>query len=126
MTQTLILWNARQGHEQLIRVWEWIKPKLETGHKVTVTVKEVPRTLPQNDHIQKLVRKIGSTLGCSDHDRLRMLLVEQWRFETSRKPEHTASFDGLRMVDTGNRTSGQDKSEASEFIEWLIATEAGL
>lgn len=118
--------NAQQAHEVLMSLWAWAKPRLMAGHRLRLSVAEAPRTLPQNDHIQKLTRNIGLKLGHKDHDRLRMLLVEQWRFETGRQPQHTASFDGQRMVDTGNRSSALDTPDASEFIEWLKATEANL
>lgn len=123
---TTTLFNPQQGHQVLTDLWAWAKPRLLQGKRLRISVKEEPRTLPQNDHIQKLVRNIGQKIGHKDHDLLRLLLCEQWRHETGRKPQHTSSFDGLRMVDTGNRTSGQDKAEAAEFIEWLIATDVGL
>lgn len=126
MSHTATLFNPQQAHEVITSLWVWAKPRLIAGHKMTLTLKEQPRTLPQNDHIQRLVRSIGVKIGNKDHDRLRMLLVEQWRHETGRKPQHCASFDGLRMIDVGNSTSAMDKAEGSEFIEWLLATDSEL
>lgn len=126
MNHTTTLYNPAQAHEIIVKLERWAKPRLIAGHRLRLSVGEEPRSLPQNDHIQKLTRNIGLKIGNQDHDQLRMLLVEQWRHETGRKPVHCASFDGQRLVDTGNRSSSLDRSEGSEFIEWLIATDAGL
>ncbi len=126
MTHTTTLYSAAQGHQTLAQVWAWAKPKLLQGTKLRLSIGEEKRSLPQNDHIQKLVRNIGAKIGRRDHDKLRLLLCEQWRTETKRPAMFMPSLDGLRMVDVSNSTSNLDKGDGSEFIEWLIAENAQL
>lgn len=121
MTHAITLRNTQQARETLASAWEWIKRRTSEGKPVRLTLAEEPRSLPQNDRMQAVVRELGRSLGYSDHDRLRALLVEQWRHETERKPIHVSSLDGQRLVDVSLRTSAMDKAEASEFLEWLEA-----
>lgn len=126
MTHTTTLYSAQQAHQTLASLWAWAKPKLLRGQRLVLSVAEEKRTLPQNDKIQALVRDIGKAISHADHDRLRLLLCEQWRHETARPAQYAPSLDGLRMVDVSNRTSKKDKAEMSEFIEWLEAELADL
>ena len=93
-----------------------------------VTVKPPGRTLEQNSMIHPVVEVIAKALGRpTDKEslrRLRYLLLEQWRNETERKPIFERSFDGLRWVSVDSGTSDLDKPDCSEFIEFLLATEA--
>lgn len=126
MNHSITLRNTAEGHEVFTKAWNWAKARLSAGKPVRLSIGEEQRTLPQNDHIQRLVRSIGGLIGNKDHDNLRVLLVEQWRFETNKPPIHAKSFDGSRWIDVSNRSSGLDKSAGSEFIEWLQAKEAEL
>lgn len=124
MSHTTTLFNAQQGHEVIDSLWRWLKPRLLEGRRVTLSVAEEQRTLSQNDKLQKVVRDIGKAANYPDHDRLRMLLCEQWRHETKRPAQYAPSLDGLRMVDVSNRTSKKDRADISEFIDWLEAWKA--
>lgn len=123
-TYTTTLFNPQQGRQTLASLWEWAKPRLLAGHRLVLSVGEEKRTPSQNDKLQKLVRDIGTLANYPDHDRLRMLLCEQWRHETSRPAQYAPSLDGLRMVDVSNRTSKKDKEEITEFIDWLESWQA--
>jgi hypothetical protein len=57
---------------------------------------------------------------------LRYLLLEQWRNETGKPPMFQRSYDGQRWVAVDKGTSDLDKPDCREFIEFLLATEAGL
>lgn len=127
MSTAVTLFDVRGGYEAISALWQQaIKPRLAQGHKLTVSVTEPKRTLPQNEAIQGLVRSIGKKIAREDHDVLRCLLMEQFNHETSRPPQHVSSWDGKRLVDVSNRSSALEKPEGSDFIEWLKATEAGL
>lgn len=124
MTISTVLYSAAQGHETIAKLWAWAKPKLMQGQRLELSVAEEKRTLSQNDKLQKVVRDIGTAANYPDHDRLRMLLCEQWRHETRRPAQYAPSLDGLRMVDVSNRTSKKDKADICEFIDWLEAWKA--
>lgn len=121
MAHTTTLHNAEQAHQILRQLWDWAKPRLMAGHKLTLSVADEKRTKPQNDHIHPLVRAIAKQSGYTDEDQLRMLLVEQWRAETGRQKQFARSLDGSRMVDTSNRTKSLDKADCAELIDWLYA-----
>jgi hypothetical protein len=121
---SITLANPQHGHQTIERLWAWMKPRLLQGRRVTLSVAEEKRSLPQNDKLQALVRDIGRAAEYPDHDRLRLLLCEQWRHETRRPAQYAPSLDGLRMVDVSNRTSKKDRADISEFIDWLEAWKA--
>jgi len=86
------------------------------------------RTLDQNALIHPVIGKLAQTLvrptDVESLRQLRYLLLEQWRHETGRPPMFQRSFDGQRWVSVDKGTSDLDKPDCSEFIEWLLATEA--
>ena len=98
------------------------------GH--VVTIKPPGRTLDQNSIIHPVVEKIARLLNRpTDKEslrQLRYLLLEQWQHETNRPPMFQRSYDGQRWVSVNKGTSDLDKPDCSEFIEWMLATEAEL
>lgn len=98
------------------------------GH--VVTVKPPSRTLDQNSIIHPVVENIARLLNRpTDKEslrQLRYLLLEQWQHETNRPPMFQRSYDGQRWVSVNKGTSDLDKPDCSEFIEWMLATEAEL
>lgn len=86
------------------------------------------RSLDQNSLIHPVIGKLARTLGrptdVESLRQLRYLLLEQWRHETNRKPMFERSYDGQRWVCVDKGTSDLDKPDCSEFIEFLLATEA--
>ena len=118
---TVVLSDWPTAHQTLRRLADWVKARTLSGRPVTLTVADERRTLAQNDLIQPVVREICQIIGRTDHDTVRALMMEQWRYETKRPQVCERSLDGLRMVDVSNRTSRLDKADASEFIDWLNA-----
>ena len=127
-TATFSDWPSLDAALQRLR--HWGKGRVLQGRPVTIVAKEAKRTVPQNSHIHPIVAKIAKAVGRATDDEslrvLRRLLVEQWESETGRPPQVVRSWDGLRWVDVSRGTSDLDKPECAEFIDWLIATEAGL
>jgi hypothetical protein len=130
MTHTVTLTNPQQAHDILTRAGQWIKGRVMQGRPVTLTLREAKRTLPQNSLIHPCVISIAKALGrptdAESLRKLRYLLLEQWRHETGRSPMFERSYDGMRWVCVDKGTSDLDKPDCSEFIEFLLAQEAGL
>ncbi len=130
MSHTATLHTWPQASEVLARAAAWIKSRTEAGKPVKITLEVERRTSPQNRLIHATVARIAETVGrptdSQSLDELRWLLVEQWRSETKRPGKWVKSLDGLRMVDVSNRTSKLDKADGSEFLDWLLAWEAGV
>jgi hypothetical protein len=127
MYQT-ILYNEAQARTTLRSLWEWVRPRVEDGKRLRLSIEEERRTLPQNNLIHPTVRDLAREAGRStDEDalrKLRYMLLEQWRFETKRAPLFERSLDGMRWVDVSEGTSDLDKPDCTEFIEWLHAWKA--
>jgi hypothetical protein len=130
MSHTATLTNTAQAADWLQRLTTWAHANLQRGKPVTIVAKEQKRTLPQNSKLHptigEIARKLGRKTDTESLRVLRYLLLEQWRFETGRAPAFERSMDGLRWVSVNAGTSDLDKPDCSEFIEWLIAQEAGL
>ena len=130
MTHTATLHTWPQAAAIIERASEWIRRRVEAGKPVRLTLAEQRRTLPQNSMVHPVVAVIAKKLGRpTDREalrKLRYLLLEQWRFETGRAPMFERSFDGLRWVAVDSGTSDLDKPDCSEFLDWLVAQEAGL
>lgn len=45
---TFELIDPKQGHQQFLAVWEWVKPLLQHGHRMLMTVRKDTRSLAQN------------------------------------------------------------------------------
>lgn len=127
-SETFTSWP--ECHAWLTRLSAWCKANTLQGRAVTVSAKQVRRTLPQNSLIHPAIERIAKALerptDTESLRRLRYLLLEQWRHETHRNAQFERSFDGLRWVNVDKGTSDLDKPDCSEFIEFLMATEAGL
>ena len=130
MTHTATFTDWPSAHAWLQRLAAWAKGNTQKGQAVTIIAKQAKRTSPQNAHIHPVVGRIAKAVGrATDEESLRVLrrlLVEQWESETQRPPQVVRSWDGLRWVDVSRGTSDLDKPECAEFIDWLLATEAGL
>lgn len=130
MTHSIVLSNPQQAHQIVNQSWAWIKGRLLQGKKVTLTLAEEKRTLPQNDHIHPVIRRIAKAIGRPTDDeslrKLRLLMLEQWMNDTSRPPILERSLDGLRWVVVSKGTSDLDKPDCAEFIDYITAEEAKL
>lgn len=130
MSHTATLTNPAQAQDWLQRLSTWAHANLSRGKPVTIIAKEQKRSIPQNSHIHPVVTTIAKSLGrptdTESLRKLRYLLLEQWRHETTRPPEFERSIDGMRWVCVSKGTSDLDKPDCSEFIDWLIAQEAQL
>jgi hypothetical protein len=130
MSHTATFRNWPEAHGWLTRLAEWTKANTQQGRPVTITAKEVKRSLPQNAHIHPVVGRIAKMLerptDTESLRRLRRLLLEQWCNDTGRQPEYERSIDGERWVSVDKGTSDLDKPDCTEFIDWLLATEAEL
>lgn len=59
MSQSVTLWNAQQAHGELRKVWEWAKPMLIAGHRLTLTIEEAARKESQSRRFHALCRDMA-------------------------------------------------------------------
>ena len=55
----LTLYNAQQGHTELMRGWQWAKAMLIAGHRVTMILKPETRSTPQNSRLWAMLAEIS-------------------------------------------------------------------
>lgn len=129
MSHQIVIHTWPQASSVLAKASEWIKRRADAGKPVKLTLEEELRTDAQNRHIHPVVLRIAEAAGRPTDkqslDELRWLLVEQWRHDNRRPGKWAKSLDGLRIVDVSNKTSRMDKADGSDFLEWLLAWEAG-
>ena len=120
------LYNAQQAHKVLSEVWTQIKAELMAGHKITLSVAKQTRSSDQNAMFHSIIGQIAKQAQHAgarwDLESWKRFLVDQWAKETGRSSGRVApSLDGERVVQLGMQTRHFNKSEASEFTEWLLA-----
>jgi hypothetical protein len=120
------LHNAQQAKILMDNIWPEVKNNLMAGHKMRLEIKRATRSSDQNDMFHAIIHQIylamrvaGSTWTADDWKRL---LIDQWAHETDRKiGKVSPSLDGQRVVQLGWQTHKFTISDATEFIEWLLA-----
>jgi hypothetical protein len=122
------LYNPQQGHQQLLKCWEWIKPMLMAGHRVTLKAEKENRTAAQNRYQWPLLDAFSKQLKWPVNGEFVTMSPDEW------KDVLTAAFNGesvrLAMglnggvVMLGQRTSQFSKPKFAEWIEFLNATAA--
>ena len=60
MTHTTTLHNPQEAHQTLQRLWGWLKPRLLQGQRITLSVEEERRNLPQNALLHATLQDIAS------------------------------------------------------------------
>ena len=127
------LYSPQQGHKVLSDAWTQIKAELMAGHKISLTFKKQTRSDQQNKLFHAIIGDIAKQAQHAgarwDTESFKRFLVDQWAHETGRKIGKVApSLDGERVVQLGMQTRHFNKTDASEFTEWLFAwcTENGV
>lgn len=96
------------------------------GHKISLTFKKQSRSDQQNKLFHAIIGDIAKQAQHAgarwDLESWKRFLVDQWAKETGRSSGRVApSLDGERFVQLGMQTRHFNKTEASEFTEWLFA-----
>ena len=120
------LYSPQQGHKVLSDAWTQIKAELMAGHKISLTFKKQTRSDQQNKLFHAIIGDIAKQAQHAgarwDTESFKRFLVDQWAHETGRKIGKVApSLDGERVVQLGMQTRHFNKTDASEFTEWLFA-----
>lgn len=120
------LYTAEQGHREIKKLWEKIKPYLSSGQQFKLVITEMTRSLPQNSLFHAIIGDIAKQtqhFGAHwDTESWKRFLVDQWAQDTRHEPGRVVpSLDGKRIVQLGRQTRKFTKEEASEFTEWLMA-----
>lgn len=120
--------NAQQGHQVLMRLWDYCKPHLIAERKLVVEVREETRNREQNALLWVLLTAFSRQLKWPVNGAMVQLEPAEWKdiLSAAYKRESQRVAMGLDggMVMLGLRTSTMGKREFAEFIEFVQATAA--
>ena len=112
MTETYktTIYEAVQGHKALLEAWNWVKPMVMAGHRLTVVIKPETRSLAQNNLMWSCLTDLSTQLQWCG----KKMTPEGW------KDFITAHIDGQEIVPnmdgTGFVTIGRGKSTSQMTI----------
>lgn len=115
-----VMHNAQQGHQVLMRAWEWAKPMLIAGHKLELRVTQAKRSLEANAKLWAMLSDVSRQVEWYG----RRLVAEDWKhiFSASlRKLSVVPNLDGTGFVALGLSTSTMTKAEFADLIELINA-----
>lgn len=113
------LFNAQQGHAALLGLWPHIKSMLLAGHRLSVEVKEMTRSVEQNARLWALLTDVSRQVEWYGQK----LTPEEWKdvFTASLKRHKVVpGIDGGFVV-LGMRTSKMSVREMGELMELIEA-----
>lgn len=119
MTHSIVLANPQQGHQTIERLWAWMKPRLMSGKRVTLSVAEEKRTTPQN-------RLLWSRLGELSRQVVwhgQKLTDAEWKDVASAALKRQKVVPGIEggFVVLGSSTSRMTVAEMTEMLDFIEA-----
>lgn len=132
MTYTTTLHNAQQAHHVMQRLWQWAKPRLIAGHRLTLSVGEETRSLDQNAKLHALIADISRHVEWAgkkwDAEVWKRLLVAAWMRSRGEPLMVVPALDGQGVDVVFRRTSSLSRAECSELLEYVqaYAAERGI
>ena len=109
----LRLYNAQQGHTELMHAWLWAKAQLMAGTKLVLELRRETRSTAQNSRLWAMLTEISQQVDWYG----RKLTPEEWKHVFSaalKKQEVVPGLDGGFVV-LGTSTSKMTKAEMSEM-----------
>jgi hypothetical protein len=121
MTQRIAiqLTNAQQGHAALAQAWQWIKPMLLAGHRLTLKAEKATRSNDQNARMWAMLTDIATQVVWHGQK----LTPEEWKDMATaalKRQRVVPGIDGGFVV-LGARTSRMTIAEMAELMEFLDA-----
>lgn len=127
MKKSWTLRRADSGHHTLANIiWPTIKQLLASEKPVVVSIAPESKTRDQEKHYHWIIghaarqaQHLGAKWSLVDWKRL---LVDLFARETGRPQGRVIpNLDGTGVVEVGIQTRNFNRTEGSEFIEWLMA-----
>jgi hypothetical protein len=116
---SLQLWNAQQGHQALQQAWQWIKPMLVSGHRLTLKAEKATRSTEQNALLWSLLDQIAAQVTWHGQK----LTADEWKDMATAALKRQKVIPGIDggFVVLGSRTSRMTVAEMTELIDFLDA-----
>jgi hypothetical protein len=125
MRHSVTLYSAQQGHTEFRTLWEFAKPWLVGGHRLTATIETAKRTLDQNAKFHAIcgnVEKSGFVyLGKPRSlQQWKVLFVSGHAIATNEGAEMVPGLEG-EFVNLRESTAQMLKDRKSSLIEYTLA-----
>lgn len=119
MRHSVTLYSAQQGHTELRSVWEFMKPWLIGGHRLTVSIKTETRSTAQNARMWAMLAEVSNQVDWYG----RKLTPEAWKCVFSASLKKQDVVPGLHgdFVVIGQSTSQMTVAEMSALMELMEA-----
>lgn len=119
-----VLYDVKQAHAVVMELWAKIKPALESGKQLEISVKAVSKTREQEKKYHAMINEIaiqashvGSKWSADDWKRL---LVDKFiREHGGVNAPVVPNLDQSGIVQLGFQTRNFNKEQGAEFIEFL-------
>lgn len=125
MKNRIILYSSQQGHAALLGLWPQIKSMLMAGHRLSVEVKEMTRSVEQNAKLHATLSDIARQVEWAgkhrDVDTWKRLLTAAWLRARGESVEILPAVDGHGVDVVFRRTSSLTVKECAELLEFVQA-----
>jgi len=127
-----VLWNAQQGHSELLKAWEWAKPYLLAKSKLVLNLRPETRSDAQNKLLHSRIGDVAKQLEWAgrrwDAEDWKRLLTSAWCRTRNEGVEMVPALDGRGFDVLYRRTSKLTKAECADLSEYIMAwgTEQGV
>lgn len=129
---SLQLHEPGQARQAMTYAWEYVKPRLMAGQRLTLEVRPDTRSLAQNRLLHSCLRDISEQVEWAGAhrkvDTWRRLLTAAWLRARGESVEILPAIDGHGVDVVFERTSTMSKSQLSELTEycWAWGSEHGV
>ena len=128
MNHTTTLHNPQEAYQTLQRLWGWLKPRLLQGQRITLSVEEERRNLPQNALLHATLQDIASRREWAgrkwEAEVWKRLLTAAWMRAQGEQVLVVPALDGHGVDVVFQRTSKLSKGQMAELIDFVQAWEA--
>jgi len=119
MRHSTTLYSAQQGHAEMRNLWEFLKPWLIAGHRLSLSVKTETRSTAQNSRMWAMLGEVSEQVDWYG----RKLTPEAWKAVFSASLKKQDVVPGLHgdFVVIGQSTSQMTVAEMTELMDLMEA-----
>ena len=125
---SLSLWEPIQAHKALMHAWGFVKPRILSGHRLTLEIRPEKRSDAENRMLHSMLGHISKTheWAGTKHsiDVWKRLLTAAWCRATGEPVELLPALDGNGVDIVFKKTSQLSRKECADLIEFIFAWSA--
>ena len=122
---SLALFEPRQAHKAILHAWNFAKPWVMAGHRLTLEIRPEKRSDAQNRLLHACLSEISKQVEWAgakrDVDTWKRLLVASWLRTRGENIEILPALDGNGVDIVFRKTSQLTKAECAELSEFVMA-----